>query len=63
VGANYTNWPFDQPFYLILNLAMGGSWGGEDTAQFPGNGIDNSALPATMSIQSIYYYPYIGASN
>jgi beta-glucanase (GH16 family) len=62
VGANYTNWPFDQPFYLILNLAMGGSWGGEDTAQFPGNGIDNSALPATMSIQSIYYYPYTGSN-
>lgn len=62
-GSNYTNWPFNQPFYLILNLAMGGSWGGEDTSQFPGNGIDNSALPASMSIQSIYYYPYIGASN
>jgi beta-glucanase (GH16 family) len=60
-GAGYSTWPFDQPFYLILNLALGGSWGGEDNAQFPPNGIDNSALPATMSIQSIYYYPYTGS--
>jgi beta-glucanase (GH16 family) len=59
--ANYTNWPFDQPFYLILNLALGGSWGGTDTAQFPGNGIDNAALPASMSIKSIYYYSYTGS--
>ena len=22
------SWPFDQPFYLILNLAIGGTWGG-----------------------------------
>ena len=59
-GADYTSWPFDQPFYLIVNLAMGGSWGGMDTAHFPGNGIDNSALPASLDIRSIYYYPYIG---
>jgi len=57
-GADYTTWPFDQPFYLILNLALGGSWGGQDTAQFPGNGIDDAALPVSMNIKSIYYYPY-----
>jgi beta-glucanase (GH16 family) len=59
-GADYKTWPFDQPFYLILNLAIGGSWGGSDTAAYP-NGIDNSALPATLSIKSIYYYPYVGS--
>ncbi len=59
-GADFTTWPFDQPMYMIINLALGGVWGGEDTAQFPNNGIDNSALPAFMSIKSIYYYPYIG---
>jgi beta-glucanase (GH16 family) len=57
-GADYRTWPFDQPFYLIINLAMGGIWGGQDKAEFPGNGIDNNALPASMSIQTIYYYPY-----
>merc|ERR1719215_117128 len=27
--SNYAEWPFDQPFYLILNLALGGNLGGE----------------------------------
>ena len=60
-GANYQSWPYDQPFYLILNLALGGTWGGTDLAQFPGDGVDPSSLPATMKIQSINYYPYTGA--
>lgn len=59
-GADYTTWPFDQPFYLIINLAMGGSWGGMDKINFPGNGIDNRALPAKFEIDSIDYYPYVG---
>lgn len=63
IGANYTTWPFDQPFYLIANLALGGSWGGQDKAHFPGDGIDSSALPTSLDIQSIYYYPYIGNTN
>jgi beta-glucanase (GH16 family) len=31
------HWPFDRPFYLILNLAVGGAWPGEpdDTTPFP----------------------------
>ncbi len=62
-GATYMTWPFDQPFYLIANLAMGGTWGGLDTDRFPGNGIDDSALPASLDIRSIYYYPYIGPND
>ncbi len=58
-NSDYKTWPFDQPFYLIANLAMGGTWGGMDTAHYPGNGIDNAALPASLDIQSIHYYPYI----
>lgn len=61
--ADYMTWPFDQPFYLIANVALGGTWGGMDTKNFPGNGIDNAALPASMAIRSIYYYPYIGESH
>lgn len=32
------NWVFDHPFFLILNLAIGGAWGGnpDDTSIFPG---------------------------
>jgi beta-glucanase (GH16 family) len=59
-NADYKTWPFDQPFYMIINLALGGTWGGMDTEHFPGNGIDNKALPSSLDIQSIYYYPYVG---
>ncbi len=58
-NADYTTWPFDQPFYLIANLAIGGTWGGMDTKRFPGNGVDDSALPASLDIRSIHYYPYV----
>ena len=34
------NWPFDSPFFLIMNLAIGGSWGGS-------KGVDNSIFPAS----------------
>lgn len=32
-----SQWPFDQPFYLILNLAIGGNWPGspDETTEFP----------------------------
>jgi len=33
-----------------------------DTAHYPGNGIDNSALPASLDIKSIFYYPYVGST-
>jgi beta-glucanase (GH16 family) len=28
------SWPFDQKFYIKLNLAIGGDWGGEVAAGF-----------------------------
>ncbi|MFT3846550.1 MAG: glycoside hydrolase family 16 protein [Lacibacter sp.] len=42
-------WPFDQPFFLILNLAVGGNWGGM-------RGIDESVFPATMEIDYVRIY-------
>lgn len=39
-------WPFGNPFYVILNLAWGGAWGGAQ-------GIDESALPVTMEIDYV----------
>ena len=27
-NSDWQRWPFDRPFHLILNLAVGGSWGG-----------------------------------
>ena len=39
-------WPFDKPQYLILNLAIGGSWGGQQ-------GIDDAAFPAQYVIDYV----------
>jgi beta-glucanase (GH16 family) len=42
-------WPFDKPQYLILNLAIGGSWGGQ-------KGIDDAAFPARFEIDYVRVY-------
>ena len=37
-NAGVATWPYDAPHYLILNLAIGGSWGGQygvDEKMFP----------------------------
>lgn len=45
-GAGVKNWPYDKPYYIILNLAWGGSWGGM-------NGVDESALPISYVIDYV----------
>ncbi|MCB0640480.1 MAG: glycoside hydrolase family 16 protein, partial [Phaeodactylibacter sp.] len=42
-------WPFDHPFYLILNLAVGGNWGGKE-------GIDDSIWPQQFLIDYVRVY-------
>ena len=42
-------WPFDKPFYLILNLAIGGGWGGE---------IDDAIFPNEMQIDYVRVYQF-----
>jgi beta-glucanase (GH16 family) len=42
-------WPFDQPFFIILNLAIGGNWGGK-------HGIDDLAFPVTMEVDYVRVY-------
>jgi beta-glucanase (GH16 family) len=42
-------WPFDQAFHLILNLAVGGNWGGRE-------GIDNSIWPQRFEIDYVRVY-------
>ncbi len=45
-AGNKDTWPFNAPFYLKLNLAWGGNWGGAQ-------GIDESVLPATYEIDYV----------
>lgn len=48
-GGIYQEWPFDQPFYLILNIAVGGNWGGQ-------KGIDPDIWPQRMEIDYVRVY-------
>ena len=46
---NKDTWPFNVPFYLKLNLAWGGNWGGAQ-------GVDPSVLPAIYEIDYVRVY-------
>lgn len=48
-GEGFEAWPFDQPFHLILNLAIGGGLGGK-------KGIDDSKFPHTFQIDYVRVY-------
>lgn len=45
----YEYWPFDNKMFLILNVAVGGHWGGQ-------KGIDDSIFPARMEIDYVRVY-------
>jgi beta-glucanase (GH16 family) len=49
VTSDYRSWPFDKRFFLILNIAVGGTWGGAQ-------GVDNSVFPAKMDIDYVRVY-------
>lgn len=40
-------WPFDKPYFLILNVAVGGNWGGE---------IDDQIFPNEMIVDYVRVY-------
>ncbi|GEM_PF-544279 len=46
---SWREWPFDQKFYMILNIGIGGGWGGQQ-------GIDTSAFPVKMEIDYVRVY-------
>ena len=46
---DFTGWPFDQRFHLILNLAVGGNWGGKE-------GIDKGIFPQRMEVEYVRVY-------
>jgi beta-glucanase (GH16 family) len=48
-GKGYGSWPFDQPFHLILNVAIGGNLGGK-------KGIDDTRFPHVMEVDYVRVY-------
>jgi beta-glucanase (GH16 family) len=51
-NTGFTAWPFNKPFHLILNVAVGGNWGGVQ-------GVDNTIFPATMEVDYVKVYKMI----
>lgn len=56
-------WPFDQRFHLLLNIAVGGSWGGHfntdiyPTSPYGSDGIDHDGVwPQRMEIDYVRVY-------
>ncbi|WP_338867867.1 glycoside hydrolase family 16 protein [Spirosoma sp. SC4-14] len=49
LGNDVAQWPFEQPFFLILNVAVGGGWGGQ-------KGVDESIWPQRMEVDYVRVY-------
>ena len=48
-GKSFKEWPFDKRFHLLLNLAIGGNWGGQ-------KGVDDSLFPHRFYIDYVRVY-------
>lgn len=51
-GTGSNQWPFNQKFHALINLAIGGTWGGSQ-------GVDPNIFPATMQVDYIRFYRMI----
>jgi beta-glucanase (GH16 family) len=51
-GKGAAHWPFDKRFHILLNVAVGGDWGGQQ-------GIDDSIFPAKMDVDYVRVYKMI----
>lgn len=48
-GTGSDAWPFDQAFHLLLNVAVGGNWGGK-------LGVDDTIFPQRMEVEYVRVY-------
>ena len=47
--ADDRHWPFDHPFHLIFNIAVGGTWGGQQ-------GVDPDIWPQRLQVDYVRVY-------
>jgi beta-glucanase (GH16 family) len=47
--ADYRHWPFDKNFRVLLNVAVGGNWGGQQ-------GVDESIWPQRLEVDYVRVY-------
>lgn len=48
-GQGDYSWPFHRPYYILLNLAIGGGWGGR-------HGVDDHIFPAQFLVDYVRVY-------
>jgi beta-glucanase (GH16 family) len=48
-AADFKQWPFDKAFHLLMNIAVGGNWGGA-------KGVDDSIWPQRMEVDYVRIY-------
>ena len=48
-GRGWEEWPFDKKQHILLNLAVGGNWGGQ-------KGVDDSIFPNKFLIDYVRVY-------
>lgn len=48
-GVSAEEWPFDKSFHLLLNIALGGNWGGKF-------GVDDDIFPQKMIVDYVRVY-------
>ena len=51
-GKGWQAWPFDKAFHLLLNIAVGGAWGGAQ-------GVDPSIFPQQMQVEYVRVYKQV----
>jgi beta-glucanase (GH16 family) len=51
-GKGPAEWPFDKRFHLLLNIAVGGNWGGA-------KGVDPAVFPQSMEVDYVRVYKMI----
>ena len=56
-GDGWRSWPYDQSFFLILNLAIGGAWGRA------GGPIDDTIFPQQMLVDYVRVYEDANAAE
>ncbi|RDV13011.1 glycoside hydrolase family 16 protein [Pontibacter diazotrophicus] len=51
-GKGFEEWPFDKKFHFLMNIAVGGNWGGAE-------GVDPAVYPQSMEVDYVRVYEMI----
>ena len=51
-GSGPNEWPYNKNFHMLLNLAIGGTWGGQQ-------GVDDAIFPTMLQVDYVRVYKFI----